>query len=123
MPLYEAKIASEKEHYSININLIIEESFYIIIAADYLQKDDHIENHFITCFISMLAYKLSETTLGENFTCHKPVSGLKNMNFLEISGKGYIPTYTRTGFTDTLHDTFRFCTDYQNVSNNQMKYF
>jgi hypothetical protein len=36
-------------------------------------------------------------------------------------GEGYIPTYIRTDFTDALHDAFGFRTDYQIVSNKEMK--
>ena len=28
------------------------------------------------------------------------------MNFYEIPGDGYVPTYTRTDFTDALHESF-----------------
>lgn len=35
------------------------------------------------------------------------------MNFLEIPGKGYIPTYKRTDLTDALHEKFEFRTDYE----------
>lgn len=43
------------------------------------------------------------------------------MNFYEVKGELYIPTYTRTDFTDALHDTFGFRTDYQIVTDKQMK--
>lgn len=43
------------------------------------------------------------------------------MNLYEIAGDGYIPTYTRTDFTDALHNSFGFRTDYQIVSKNEMK--
>ena len=43
------------------------------------------------------------------------------MNFYEIKGEGYVPTYTRTDFTDALHDAFGFRTDYQIVTTKQMK--
>ena len=43
------------------------------------------------------------------------------MNFQEIPGEGYIPTYTRTDFTDDLHEKFNFRTDYQIVTNKIMK--
>ena len=29
------------------------------------------------------------------------------MDFFEVKGEGYVPTYTRTDFTDALHDSFR----------------
>jgi hypothetical protein len=43
------------------------------------------------------------------------------MNFLEEKGEGYTPAYTRTDFTDDLHDAFGFRTDYQIVKTSQMK--
>lgn len=39
------------------------------------------------------------------------------MNFTEIIGDGYIPTYTRTDLTDDLHKKFGFRTDYEILSN------
>ncbi len=38
------------------------------------------------------------------------------MNFHFIPTEGYVPTYTRTDFTDALHEAFGFRTDYQIVS-------
>jgi len=87
----------------------------------YLSNDDRIEAHFITCFISLIIYRLLEKKLEERFTCHEIISGFRDMNFLEAKGEGYIPTYTRTDFTDALHDAFGFRTDYQIVSTNMMK--
>ena len=87
----------------------------------YLQRDDRIEAHFTTCFISLMIYRLIEKKLEEKFTCNEIIETLKNMNFLEVQGEGYIPTYTRTELTDVLHDTFKFRTDYQIVNNQTMK--
>jgi len=87
----------------------------------YLSNDDRIEAHFITCFISLILYRLLEKRLNEKFTCQEIITGLRDMNFLEIKGDGYIPTYTRTDFTDALHDAFGFRTDYQIVTLSAMK--
>jgi transposase len=87
----------------------------------YLSRDDRIEAHFTTCFISLIIYRLLEKMLNEKFTCYEIISGLKNMNFYEVKGEGYIPTYTRTDFTDALHEAFGFRTDYQIVNTSQMK--
>ncbi|WP_430885151.1 IS1634 family transposase [Fusibacter sp. JL216-2] len=87
----------------------------------YLSRDDRIEAHFTTCFISLIIYRLLEKKLEEKFTCDEIISGLKNMNFYEIKGEGYIPTYTRTDLTDALHEAFDFRTDYQIVNTRQMK--
>ena len=43
------------------------------------------------------------------------------MNMLVQPGEGYIPEYTRTDLTDQLHDTFGFRTDYEIVSQRNMK--
>lgn len=87
----------------------------------YLSNDDRVEAHFTTCFISLILYRLLEKRLNEKFTCHEIITGLRDMNFLEVKGDGYIPTYTRTDFTDALHDAFGFRTDYQIVTSGVMK--
>jgi transposase len=104
----------------------IEESFRIMKSEFkarpvYLQRDDRIIAHFTTCFISLLIYRLLERKLSEKYTCDEIISGLRAMNFYEVKEEGYIPTYTRTDFTDELHDNFGFRTDYQIVNMKQMK--
>ena len=104
----------------------IEESFRIMKSEFkarpvYLQRDDRIEAHFTTCFISLMIYRILEKKLGEKYTCHDIVTGLRDMNFFEITGEGYLPKYTRTDLTDDLHDAFGFRTDYQIVNTKQMK--
>ncbi|MBP2034207.1 transposase [Clostridium algifaecis] len=89
----------------------------------YLQRDDRIRAHFTTCFISLIIYRLLEKKLEEKFTCSEIISGLRSMNFYKIKGEGYVPTYTRTDFTDALHDTFGFRTDYQIINNKMAKKF
>lgn len=87
----------------------------------YLSNDDRIEAHFITCFISLILYRLLEKRLDEKYTCHEIISGLRNMEFFDVKGEGYVPTYTRTDFTDGLHEAFGFRTDYQIVATSMMK--
>lgn len=104
----------------------IEESFRIMKSEFkarpvYLQRDDRIKAHFTTCFISLMIYRMLEKKLLESYTCDEIISGLRAMNFYEVKGEGYIPTYTRTDFTDDLHDKFGFRTDYQIVNMKQMK--
>lgn len=87
----------------------------------YLSRNDRIKAHFTTCFLSLTIYRYLEMSLKEKFTSSEIISQLRNMNFYSIPGEGYIPTYTRTDFTDALHDTFGFRTDYQIVTTKQMK--
>ena len=87
----------------------------------YLRDDDRIEAHFITCFISLIIYRFLEKRLKEQFTCHEIISELREMNFKEIKDEGYEPIYTRTDFTDALHDAFGFHIDYQIVTSKMIK--
>ena len=87
----------------------------------YLSKDDRIEAHFTTCFISLIIYRLLEKKLEEKFTCNEIISGLRDMNIKKIKGEGYEPLYTRNDFTDALHEAFGFRTDYQIVTTRNMK--
>jgi transposase len=87
----------------------------------YLSRDDSIKAHFTTCFMALVIYKLLEKNLDNKYTCNEIISGLKEMNFYNVPGEGYIPTYTRTDFTDDLHEKFGFRTDYQIVSLKEMK--
>jgi hypothetical protein len=87
----------------------------------YLSRDDRIEAHFTTCFLALVLYRYLEKRLDNKFTCAEIVHGLRAMNFYEIPGDGYIPTYTRTEFTDALHESYGFRTDYQIMKTSQMK--
>lgn len=87
----------------------------------YLSNDDRIEAHFTTCFISLIIYRLLEKKLHDEFTCHEIIGELRDMNFKQIKGEGYEPIYTRTDFTDALHEVFGFRTDYQIITTSGMK--
>jgi transposase len=87
----------------------------------YLSRDDRIQAHFTTCFLALTLYRYLEKRLGEKFTSHDIVTGLREINFYSVPAEGHIPTYTRTDFTDALHEAFGFRTDYQIVSTKQMK--
>jgi transposase len=104
----------------------IEECFRIIkhefkARPVYLSRDKRIEAHFTTCFIALMIYRLLEKKLGNKYTSTEIIEGLRSLDFYKVKGEGYLPTYTRTDFTDDLHETFGFRTDYQIVTNKQMK--
>ena len=96
----------------------IEESFRIM-KHDFLarpvelSREDRIKAHFMTCFISLLIYRILEKKLNYKYTTSEILSTLKNMNVFESIGDGYIPTYTRTYLTDDLHELFEFRTDFE----------
>lgn len=87
----------------------------------YLSRDDRIRAHFTTCFLALVLYRYLEKYLGEKFTSDEIISGLRDMNFYHIPAEGYVPTYTRTDFTDALHDSFGFRTDTEIVSKKEIR--
>lgn len=90
----------------------------------FLQRDDRIKAHFLTCFLALLIYKHLEKKInrcGRQFTPDEIINTLNDMNFLSVSGEGYIPTYTRTDLTNNLHGSAGFRTDSQIVAKQRMK--
>ena len=79
----------------------------------YLNRQDRILAHFITCFIALIVYRYLERKLDNKYTIDQILPTLQEMDFLKYEGKGYQPVYTRTGLTDALHDAFGFCTSKQ----------
>ena len=87
----------------------------------YLSRKDRITAHFMTCFTALIIYRILEKKLGGKYTCSEIINTLQGMNMLIAPGEGYIPSYTRTDLTDDLHETYGFRTDYEIVSQRQMK--
>ena len=104
----------------------IEESFRIMKSEFkarpvYLSRDDRITAHFTTCFLSLVILRFLEKRLDEKYSSSKIIDCLREMNFTESIGNGYIPTYTRTDLTDNLHEIFNFRTDYQITTKSNLK--
>ena len=87
----------------------------------YLSRKERIEAHFTTCFLALTLFRYLEKDLKKEFTSTEIITQLREMNFLRAPGEGYIPEYTRTDLTDALHDAFGFRTDYEIVTDNQMR--
>ena len=104
----------------------IEECFRIMksefhASPVYLSRKDRITAHFITCFTALILYRILEKKLDESYASESIIRTLKEMNMLTAPREGYIPEYTRTDLTDKLHDVFGFRTDYEIVSQRDMK--
>ncbi|MEG2993376.1 MAG: transposase [Bacilli bacterium] len=65
-----------------------------------LSREDRIKVHFMTCFISLLIYRLLEKKSNYKYTTYEILKTLREMNLLESKGDGYLPEYTRTNLTD-----------------------
>ena len=89
----------------------------------YLNRQDRILAHFITCFIALIVYRYLERKLDNEYTIEQILPTLQEMDFMKYEGKGYQPVYTRTELTDALHNAFGFCTSKQIVPIAKMKNF
>lgn len=87
----------------------------------YVSLDQRIKAHFLTCFLSLVIYRYLERRMDNKFTCEDMISQLRDMRFLLLKGCGYVPAYTRTNFTDALHEAFGFRTDYEIVTNQSLQ--
>ena len=87
----------------------------------YLQNENRIKAHFLTCFLALLIYRILEKKLDYKYTCEDILDTLKEMNFANLQEQGFIPLYKRLKITDDLHETCGFRTDYQFITKSQMK--
>ena len=99
----------------------IEESFRILktdfdSGTVHLSREDRIQAHFLTCFISLLIYRILENKLDYKYTHNQIIEKLREMEVYEEKGSGYSPAYVRTDLTDDLHEIFGFRTDYEIIS-------
>ena len=105
----------------------IEENFRIMKSEFdarpvYVQRDDRIKAHFLTCYISLLVYRLLEKKLDEEYTCSQILETLRGMQMTLLSKEsGYIPSYKRTKLTDKLHSVFGFRTDLEFITKASMR--
>ena len=87
----------------------------------YLQNDERIKAHFMTCFLSLIIFRYLEKKLNYKYTSSEIIKTLRSMNLTEVGHEGFIPSYTRTDITDHLHEVFSFRTDYEILSKQTMK--
>ena len=76
----------------------IEESFRIMktdfeARPVYLHRDDRIKAHFLTCYISLLVYRLLEKRLNSKYTCEEILKTLRGMQITKLpNDNGYVPS-------------------------------
>lgn len=88
----------------------------------YLRREDRIKAHFLTCFLALFIFRILEKKLDEKYTCERIIKTLREMTMYRPGEKlGYLPSYTRTDLTDTLHEVAGFRTDYEILTDISMK--
>lgn len=103
----------------------IEESFRIMKSEfksrpAYLTREDRIKAHFLTCFLALVVYRYLEKKLEDKYTAPEIIETLQNMNLI-LKDEDYIPNYTRTDLTDLLHKKFGFRTDFEIITEKNVK--
>lgn len=80
----------------------------------YLQREDRIKAHFLTCYLALFIFRILEKRLDGKYTCGDIIRTLRDMKMYRPGEKlGYYPSYTRTDLTDALHEIAGFRTDYE----------
>lgn len=87
----------------------------------FVWNDNHIKAHFMTCFISLMIFRVLESQLEYKYTATEILSKLREMTLNIIPGDGYRPNYMRTDLTDALHLNAGFRTDTEIVTNQKIK--
>nr|WP_249030443.1 transposase [Tannockella kyphosi] len=92
----------------------IEESFEIMKSElktrpIYVSKEESINGHLLTCFLSLLVYRILEKEyLQEKYTCNEIISTLRELNVTHINGCNYIPSFKRTIIVNEMAELFGF---------------
>ena len=103
----------------------IEECFRILktdfkARPVYLQRDDRIKAHFLSCFVALFFLRVLEYKTKHKYTTNELLDTLRSYNLTKIN-EGYIPSYTRDKISDDLHSIFGFRTDYEITSPKKMR--
>ena len=104
----------------------IEESFRIMKSEFksrpvFHSKDEMIKAHFVTCFLALIVYRYLEKRLDEKYTVSEIIETLRTMDVKLDNDDSYTPNYIRTDLTDALHDKFGFRTDFEVISEKNIK--
>lgn len=87
----------------------------------YLSREDRIKAHFMTCFLALTLFRILEQKLEKELSYVELIKTLRYYKFKRYYGIGYTPMYTRTELTDLLHNSFKFNTDFEIISEKNMK--
>lgn len=104
----------------------IEECFRIMkhefkARPAYLQRDERIAAHFMTCFIALIVYRYLEIRTENRYTAESLIRQLRGMDMVKLEGYGYTPSYKRTELTDLLHQEFGFDTSKELITIAKMR--
>ena len=78
----------------------------------YLQRQDRIRSHFLTCFIAMTILKMLQKQINApQYSIDQIIDTIKNWTYTYHRAKGYQPNLTRTDLTDAIQKAAGVITD------------
>lgn len=87
----------------------------------YLNREDRIKAHFLTCFLALLHFRLLKCSLKGAYTTEQLIQTLRNIKFADVEEQGFMPVYERNEITDDLHEACGFRSDYEFITKRKMK--
>lgn len=87
----------------------------------FLSREDKIKAHFTTCFLALVIYRYLEKKLNGEYTVSQIIETLKEYNFREFKGFGYVPTYTYTDLIEKLNKNFSIETSKKIIEHKNFK--
>lgn len=87
----------------------------------YLNREDRIKAHFLTCFLALLHFRLLKSSLKGTYTTEQLVQTLRSLKFADVEEQGFMPVYERNEITDDLHEACGFRSDYEFITKRKMK--
>ena len=87
----------------------------------YLNRQDRIKAHFLTCFLALLHFRLLKRSLKGAYTTEQLIQTLRNIKFADVEEQGFMPVYERNEITDDLHEACGFRSDYEFITKRKMK--
>ena len=87
----------------------------------YLNREDRIKAHFLTCFLALLHFRLLKRSLKDTYTTEQLLQTLRSIKFADVEEQGFMPVYERNKITDDLHETCGFRSDYEFITKRKMK--
>ena len=87
----------------------------------YLNRQDRIKAHFLTCFLALLHFRLLKRSLKGAYTKEQLIQTLRNIKVADVEEQGFMPVYERNEITDNLHEACGFRSDYEFITKRKMK--
>lgn len=103
----------------------IEESFRIMKTdlksrPVYVSITEHIEAHFLTCFLALLFVRIIDEKLNHKFTTSQIIKALKNISYVD-TGAGYLAAFKNSDVIRALSKEFKMDVAYNTFTVKQMR--